>query len=197
MVAPSAPAPTDVSVTITHSTAPARTVRAGCQRRKRCAVSASHRAIGRLDAASEQRGNRRQQQHDAERIHDQAALDLDGIRPKHEPGGDERGRHAAVAEAPHDLADRCRPCGDGSIRRPLFVIAANQRSVPTAVVGATPKRRISAGAISEPPPTPVIPTIRPTSNPATACSRSIRPHPPIPAVAGHRIANQPLLEPDR
>jgi hypothetical protein len=45
------------------------------------------------------------------------------------------------------------------------VIAANARSVPTAVVGATPKRMVNRGVISDPPPTPVIPTKRPTSAP--------------------------------
>src|SRR5690606_41607910 len=48
---------------------------------------------------------------------------------------------------------------------PALVMAAYSRSVPTALVGVTPKwSRI--GVISEPPPTPVIPTTKPTTKPA-------------------------------
>src|ERR1039457_3643028 len=48
----------------------------------------------------------------------------------------------------------------------ILVVAANQRSVPTAVLGATPNSRIMMGAIRDPPPTPVRPTSAPTPNPA-------------------------------
>src|SRR5450755_131583 len=48
----------------------------------------------------------------------------------------------------------------------ILVVAANQRSVPTAVLGAMPNIRIMMGAIRDPPPTPVRPTSAPTPNPA-------------------------------
>ena len=48
---------------------------------------------------------------------------------------------------------------------PALVTAAYSRSVPTAVAGLTPKSSTSSGVISEPPPTPVAPTIAPTANP--------------------------------
>jgi hypothetical protein len=54
-----------------------------------------------------------------------------------------------------------------------LVMLANHRSVPIAVVGATPKIRIRSGAISDPPPTPVTPTRRPTRNPESAWAKSI------------------------
>ena len=49
---------------------------------------------------------------------------------------------------------------------PALVKAANNRSVPTARYGLTPKKKIRMGVISEPPPTPVRPTTRPTKKPA-------------------------------
>ena len=49
---------------------------------------------------------------------------------------------------------------------PALVMAANSRSVPTAVTGAMPNRKISRGVIKEPPPTPVSPTRAPTPKPA-------------------------------
>ena len=48
----------------------------------------------------------------------------------------------------------------------LFVIEAKARSVPTATVGETPNSSVSSGVISEPPPTPVMPTSKPTAKPA-------------------------------
>src|SRR5450631_2158954 len=48
----------------------------------------------------------------------------------------------------------------------ILVVAANQRSVPTAVLGAMPYIRIMMGAIRDPPPTPVRPTSAPTPKPA-------------------------------
>src|SRR5262249_49295979 len=54
----------------------------------------------------------------------------------------------------------------------VLVTVANHRSVPTAVSGATPKNSNSSGVISEPPPTPVIPTIKPVSAPANATKGS-------------------------
>src|SRR6185369_1597925 len=52
---------------------------------------------------------------------------------------------------------------------------ANQRSVPTAATGATPNASTRIGVISEPPPTPVIPTNAPTPKPATVFIQSIPP----------------------
>ncbi|MNV76123.1 hypothetical protein D3C71_1694580 [compost metagenome] len=49
---------------------------------------------------------------------------------------------------------------------PILVNAANSRSVPMARWGFTPKKKIRIGVISEPPPTPVRPTISPTAKPA-------------------------------
>ncbi len=48
---------------------------------------------------------------------------------------------------------------------PVLVAAAYSRSVPTAVEGWMPNSRINNGVISEPPPTPVMPTKRPTPKP--------------------------------
>ncbi|MNG06346.1 hypothetical protein D3C84_895760 [compost metagenome] len=47
-----------------------------------------------------------------------------------------------------------------------LVIAAYSRSVPTAVAGLMPNQS-RIGVISEPPPTPVMPTMNPTTKPAT------------------------------
>src|SRR3954469_7428263 len=56
---------------------------------------------------------------------------------------------------------------------PVLVAAAYSRSVPTAVDGWTPNSRINNGVISEPPPTPVIPTSRPTPKPEATYRGSI------------------------
>jgi hypothetical protein len=45
--------------------------------------------------------------------------------------------------------------------------------VPTAVAGWIPNSRIRSGVMSEPPPTPVMPTRRPTPNPDSEYSGSI------------------------
>ncbi|MNY53371.1 hypothetical protein D3C86_1891220 [compost metagenome] len=45
-------------------------------------------------------------------------------------------------------------------------MAAYRRSVPTAVAGLTPNHS-RIGVINEPPPTPVMPTMKPTTKPAT------------------------------
>src|ERR1700691_2742944 len=50
-------------------------------------------------------------------------------------------------------------------------MAANHRSVPTAVAGANPNIRTRRGVISAPPPTPVMPTAAPTPNPAMVLAR--------------------------
>lgn len=47
----------------------------------------------------------------------------------------------------------------------LLVIDAKARSVPTATDGLTPNSKVRSGVISEPPPTPVMPTSRPTAKP--------------------------------
>ena len=72
--------------------------------------------------------------------------------------------------------------GGGSLMTPLLVLlfgVAPVTAVGTdllfaAVTGATPNSRTSSGVISEPPPTPVTPTIRPTVNPAKVVSQSMR-----------------------
>ena len=55
---------------------------------------------------------------------------------------------------------------------PALVPAANSKSVPTAKAGLTPKPKISKGVMSEPPPTPVRPTMKPTTNPARMNAKS-------------------------
>ncbi|MNR66576.1 hypothetical protein D3C85_1901380 [compost metagenome] len=45
-------------------------------------------------------------------------------------------------------------------------MAAYSRSVPTAVAGLIPNQS-RIGVINEPPPTPVMPTMKPTTSPAT------------------------------
>src|SRR3546814_9036258 len=54
----------------------------------------------------------------------------------------------------------------------ILVIAANQRSVPTAVCGEMPNSITMIGVISAPPPTPVRPTSVPTPKPAIALIQS-------------------------
>src|SRR3990167_10115369 len=55
-----------------------------------------------------------------------------------------------------------RPCTQPPT---VLVSEAYSRSVPTAVAGDTPKNSTSSGVISDPPPTPVTPTISPTRKP--------------------------------
>jgi len=55
---------------------------------------------------------------------------------------------------------------------PILVKAANSKSVPTAMWGLMPKKKMRMGVISEPPPTPVSPTIRPTAKPAKTNANS-------------------------
>ena len=55
----------------------------------------------------------------------------------------------------------------------IFVSAANQRSVPTAVMGAMPNTSNSSGVMSAPPPTPVSPTRVPVTKPAMICRKSM------------------------
>ena len=61
----------------------------------------------------------------------------------------------------HDTLPR-RACAAAP---PALVIAAKSRSVPTATGADTPKPSVNNGVISEPPPTPVAPTMKPTSAP--------------------------------
>src|SRR4030095_7710387 len=56
---------------------------------------------------------------------------------------------------------------------PALVTAAYSRSVPTAVAGLTPNSSTSKGVINEPPPTPVMPTMAPTTKPESVYARSI------------------------
>src|SRR6266496_1051819 len=65
---------------------------------------------------------------------------------------------------------RAKPC---TRLPPVLVAAANSKSVPTAVAGWTPNNRMSSGVMSDPPPTQVIPTNRPPTNPQTEYSGSI------------------------
>ena len=55
----------------------------------------------------------------------------------------------------------------GSVTYRPFVTDAYSKSVPTAVAGWKPNSSTSSGVISDPPPTPVIPTSAPTSRPAS------------------------------
>ena len=54
------------------------------------------------------------------------------------------------------------------------------RSVPTATAGEMPRKKMSAGVIRDPPPTPVMPTIMPTTNPSDG-KKKIEIHYPSPA----------------
>lgn len=51
-------------------------------------------------------------------------------------------------------------------------MAANSRSVPTAFTGEIPNTNTRIGVISEPPPTPVSPTRKPTKNPEKVYAKS-------------------------
>ena len=55
----------------------------------------------------------------------------------------------------------------------VLVIAANHRSVPIATAGLSLKTDSSSGVISEPPPTPVMPTMAPTPKPLTIAIQSM------------------------
>jgi hypothetical protein len=78
-------------------------------------------------------------------------------------------RHAAACKSSdHGPVDRASQAVDQA--PPVLVAAAKSRSVPTAVAGWTPNNRISSGVMSDPPPTPVIPTSRPPTNPQTEYS---------------------------
>ena len=57
----------------------------------------------------------------------------------------------------------------------VLVSEAYSRSVPTAVAGETPNNSTSNGVISDPPPTPVTPTISPTRKPDNVYMQSM-PH---------------------
>ena len=52
----------------------------------------------------------------------------------------------------------------------IFVSEANIRSVPTAMSTGILKRNTRIGVISDPPPTPVSPTIKPTTSPTIGYS---------------------------
>ncbi len=54
-----------------------------------------------------------------------------------------------------------------------MVTAANHRSVPMATAGFSLNTDSSSGVISEPPPTPVIPTMAPTPKPLTIAIQSM------------------------
>ena len=66
---------------------------------------------------------------------------------------------------------------------PVLVAAAKSRSVPTAVAGWTPNNRIISGVMSDPPPTPVIPTSRPPTNPQIEYNGAIASMPGFGALA--------------
>ena len=81
--------------------------------------------------------------------------------------------HSVRADAGKLPAHRVKTTRQGTSRcwarlkvpAPL-VKAANNKSVPTAKYGLTPKKKIKIGVIKDPPPTPVRPTTRPTKKPA-------------------------------
>src|SRR5438094_171702 len=54
----------------------------------------------------------------------------------------------------------------------IFVSDAKIKSVPTAMSTGTLKRKTNAGVMSDPPPTPVSPTIKPTIKPTTGYNDS-------------------------
>jgi hypothetical protein len=88
-----------------------------------------------------------------------------------QPQRGQGGRNAARAQQAHHAP------GHQALARqltvpPILVKAANSRSVPMARWGLTPKKKISTGVISEPPPTPVSPTMRPTAKPAKTNAKS-------------------------
>src|SRR4030095_5735631 len=64
-----------------------------------------------------------------------------------------------------------RPCAQ---LPPILVSDAYNKSVPTAVAGATPNASTSSGVINEPPPTPVTPTMNPTRKPEHVYNQSIQ-----------------------
>src|SRR4051794_13873624 len=68
-----------------------------------------------------------------------------------------------------------------------LVAAANHRSVPTAEAGAIPNSSTRIGVISEPPPTPVRPTMTPTPKPAKVFSQFIQ------RSLRRQLAHRPLL----
>ena len=55
----------------------------------------------------------------------------------------------------------------------VLVTAANHRSVPIATAGFSLKTDSSSGVISEPPPTPVMPTMAPTPKPLRIAIQSM------------------------
>src|SRR5271168_500406 len=85
-------------------------------------------------------------------------------------------RPMTTAADPGTLPSNSRPTIGQSTRRlnpkeavaTSFVVAENRRSVPTATDGDWPNRSINIGVIIDPPPTPVRPTIVPTTSPAPA-----------------------------
>ncbi len=56
---------------------------------------------------------------------------------------------------------------------PLLVTAANHRSVPMATAGFSLNTLINKGVISEPPPTPVMPTMAPMPKPLKTAIQSM------------------------
>ena len=57
---------------------------------------------------------------------------------------------------------------------PALVMAAKRRSVPTALTGGMPNKNTKSGVMSEPPPTPVKPTRKPTTKPESVYAQSIQ-----------------------
>src|SRR5947209_8724982 len=70
----------------------------------------------------------------------------------------------------------------------VLVTAAYERSVPTAVTGLTPNTMIKSGVISDPPPTPVMPTSSPTQAPKKTMAGSMS----RPAALSVQAALQPI-----
>ena len=68
------------------------------------------------------------------------------------------------------LTERCLKCWKDPVS---LVRVAKVRSVPTAVGAGTPTTVTRKGVMSEPPPTPVRPTRKPTSSPKSAGAGSI------------------------
>ena len=81
--------------------------------------------------------------------------------------------YKVIKEAGMEPAQRRATTGQGMSRwrqrptvPPHLVMEANSKSVPTAMCGLMPMKKIKRGVINEPPPTPVRPMMVPTTKPA-------------------------------
>ena len=171
---PMAPAPTDVSVTKAPITAPSNTGR------PRCVGLAAARSA----AASTERGAA----FPATTLYSVATAVSSSAAPRVVViaccttglAGPNRCSTYSVSSEAGMLPAAIEPTMRQSItlerarakEPPILVKAANSKSVPIAKCGLRPKKKISSGVMSEPPPTPVSPTTRPTEKPAKTKANS-------------------------